>query len=1122
MDGGDILLFNPTTEFTVVEEFEFDELIRRPEQLRFFTLTEQTTDFLEKLLPKGKVTKGALRKAEHEVDSFKKLYANLLIETADGFDETSSARPTKLPWVTYTSTKTEQTAFSWAQRWSPLFEDDQGYQANYYLRMLDSLPKNAFYFPDGVPAVYDAIVNGHKVLGPYKYTKTGYREDGTFRVQMIPRPDTQDVANFSGYTIGVPEPPPPAPLADHPFLGLRTEPINIETTEDLPTILPSIEAIFQHAVPRTQKPEEALPYLKLYDIKLSQVPWNVWKDTFPPAELVEESAPPIELPMPVEKADAPSKVLLDVYRNIWMPGMATRKWLSLQLDGGALIARMLLSQAGALGPIAIPPPVVLPDMIPIEGTAEDCLPIADFDDFANTGVYRAQRCSVCGWAGHGATDCPDLKKMPKTEYKPGGGCLPLAMIVKEREEAPFVGKEAWVPGTDASILQSYQALIATYTEKYVEIIPAVPVADASAPTSETRELIVAILKDETQVSEDKAIDIRVLLDDTEHTLVRHQYREEGQFLLCEHTLDQLDGAFEKDPQTFLKTWTVVDSGFRICQFCGERISNVLEAQDEFDEHGRLVQMRSKIQKPTFNPDEHVTFASSLKEVQALLKPEDPAEDIIFLLLSLLQVLPDQEQLKPILAYIRAESGKIASKTAGKKLTTKQKSDIDLALAVFGFNGMVVLLQSHRPQLLPRRSFGSKPLILRGFPRDTDDAADAPLIDSLLGALTQTFENYPTTFRGSSVVMLRTLLNDKKGVKKIIVSSMTKQFVPVFKKRLMDARDLVEAVDVAYAAVSAFQPPIVRPAKEVVFLAPADTVRTTPETRFRCLPAPPWMAPSLPFSFRQEELTIVDPIKPSTKAVAIVPPPPFIDSYRPSLDEIRRRIKKKAPDFPPLKRILAIDSYETLQTILLEWISILQIPALRDLRVQIERSAGNASELRDYYKGCLIEVVSAALEDPTLPPKLERSLTELTVRSVLTKAEDAKKSIDTLRAREREEFKARMRRLPDALRETTKLLIDKGIAPYLITKDDRESMLSQLQSELETIDMRAGEEAPQADVPDEGFNAERDIGAQGEVPEVDGIELEADYGDYGDRRARDAEGEEVAMAARYDDNEGMGF
>jgi hypothetical protein len=142
--------------------------------------------------------------------------------------------------------------------------------------------------------------------------------------------------------------------------------------------------------------------------------------------------------------------------------------------------------------------------------------------------------------------------------------------------------------------------------------------------------------------------------------------------------------------------------------------------------------------------------------------------------------------------------------------------------------------------------------------------------------------------------------------------------------------------------------------------------------------------------------------------------------------------------------------------------------------------------------------------------------------VLTKAEDAKKSIDTLRAREREEFKARMRRLPDALRETTKLLIDKGIAPYLITKDDRESMLSQLQSELETIDMRAGEEAPQADVPDEGFNAERDIGAQGEVPEVDGIELEADYGDYGDRRARDAEGEEVAMAARYDDNEGMGF
>ena len=93
--------------------------------------------------------------------------------------------------------------------------------------------------------------------------------------------------------------------------------------------------------------------------------------------------------------------------------------------------------------------------------------------------------------------------------------------------------------------------------------------------------------------------------------------------------------------------------------------------------------------------------------------------------------------------------------------------------MFGFNGVVTLLQTHIPQLLPRRSFAGKPLILRGFPRDTDDVSDAPLIDSLIGALQQTFESFPSTFRGSSVVLLRNILNDKKAVKKVLLSSLTK-------------------------------------------------------------------------------------------------------------------------------------------------------------------------------------------------------------------------------------------------------------------------------------------------------------------------------------------------------------
>ncbi len=48
--------FDPS-EFQVLEDIEFDETIQRPEKVRFFTLTEQTTDAYEKLMPRGRVTR---------------------------------------------------------------------------------------------------------------------------------------------------------------------------------------------------------------------------------------------------------------------------------------------------------------------------------------------------------------------------------------------------------------------------------------------------------------------------------------------------------------------------------------------------------------------------------------------------------------------------------------------------------------------------------------------------------------------------------------------------------------------------------------------------------------------------------------------------------------------------------------------------------------------------------------------------------------------------------------------------------------------------------------------------------------------------------------------------------
>jgi hypothetical protein len=131
------------------------------------------------------------------------------------------------------------------------------------------------------------------------------------------------------------------------------------------------------------------------------------------------------------------------------------------------------------------------------------------------------------------------------------------------------------------------------------------------------------------------------------------------------------------------------------------------------------------------------------------------------------------------------------------------------------------------------------------------------------------------------------------------------------------------------------------------------------------------------------------------------------------------------------------------------------------------------------------------------------------------ADRVRKTIDALSTKERTEFRSRLRRMPDALREETMTLVNLGLAPYLISKSDREGFLKQLQDE----NLIVPEEMPaleSAEVP-----ADRDVGPQGEVPMEGGVELEYDEGAYGDRRARVADGEEAYDGATYDLGEDFG-
>jgi hypothetical protein len=1132
------LIFNPQTEFEIVEEFNFDESIQRPSEIRFFTYEEQAADFMNKLLPsKGKISKGMIREAEYQVDSFTRLYKELIQETPDGFVPIPYSRPQLLPWVHYVNSGGVQTgdSYSWL-RWLPLYAPTAGLAPNYYIRLLDSLPKSAFYYEHGEVPVYQngrTQIDGRYFLDRFQYSKTTRREDKTFRIDPVLREDTQDAAGFDGYSVDNPPIEPPNPLTDHPFLSVHPEPIVIQSTERLPELLPTMTSIFEHAVPETSDPYTvALPYLKIYDIRLKDVPIDLWTSKFPPVVAIDETPPPKDIAFSGRDQDAPPKVLLDMYRKPWFPGISVRRWLANQPDAGMLVAQMLRSEAAAPGVVAIPPPTVFPDGGVIQGTPEECLPteITDYNDFLTRGVYRAPKCAVCGSAGHGGKICPD--KRGKVDYAPGYGCIPLAFIAVEREVLPYSGKLPWTPGTDALILKQHQDALANFVEFPYEMYPASPASTPAAELNEIRKQVVDILSDDRLVPEDQLSDIEDLLHGDTVVLENHIYKSAstGAFLICEHELERLRGSFAKDPAEYLKTWCAKLNGFYVCQYSGERIAEVLEQQDQFDESGHVINRHDSLTKPPASL-EHVTFDTALKKLQSLFKSAQPADDIFYLLLTLLQVLPDEDQLMPLIGFARSESDKLLARMAGKKLGQKEQNALDMALAIYGFNAVVVLLQIHTPRLIPRRSFGSQPVPLRGFPRDTADSNDAPLVDALLGALQKTFENYPSTFRGASVVFLRSLLNDRKSAKKIILASLTKQFVPTFKDALLVARDSMDSSVAAPAdIVNSFRPEIVRPASTMFM--PSDRIATTAESRYECPGRFTRLLVGTAFSYTQPVLPIVDSILPSARAEQVRAPEAPAE-YRPTADEVRGRLKIKPGAFPAIQKLVADEERPgMLRTLLLRLFSmVFEESTAVSMEVQryvvqtrpnVMAAVGDPSLLRDYYKGVLREF-SAAVAGSAAAVPLERAFTrDMAVRSLLSLAADNGNAVENLRAREREEFKARLRRMPDAQRDISKTLIDLGLAPYLITKDDREAFMREIQLEEADAEPDNPLLAPAEEGEEQHENIVRDVGEQGEAPTTEaGDELFTDYGDYGDQRGRTGEGEEAEDAAAYNYKEDFG-
>ena len=1048
--------FDPN-EVQILEDIEFDETIQREEKVRFYTLTEQTTDAYEKLLPKGKVTRFQREEVRKEIDRLQDLYTHYVLALPEEYKLREPEYSRIFSWVHPVYASRDLKPYNWVTSWEPLFESIR--QPGFYLRMIQALPRpfveagtsypllrpTRFVSSDGT----DPIV----ALPEYLATRTVRHEDKTIEVVRIPIEGSQDTVEFTGYYLEKRPLDIPNPFPDHPFLKENVANM-ITTTAPLKDVVPSLDAILTHAVPSTQDPYQvATPYLKLYDVQLTDIPWNTWKNKFKPVDIINEVPPsePIALPK-LPDTQAPSENVLQEYNSQYVPGLSVRLWLMNQLDGGGLVHQLLRSRLMENGSVETRPAVDLQAAPYPKTTLEECrLSDTNFQDFKSTGVLRRE------WT------------VVKDKDRIENFCVPIEFIQQERGKVGYLKRTPWSESTESDIKTSYIKRLKEVRPiepipPKVESVPKTPMRSESIRRAE----VLVIQNDPRRFSDDKLRDIRELLKET--TLTRFIYSDpDGQFVFCEHTLALLSGDLETNRMAYYDTWAARVDGFRVCKYCGEHINaDVLVDQVQFDEDGFVIQRTDAFETTVFHGTGIASFTTGLTALKPLFIQENPHDDTVFLILSILQVLPTADQLEPLLKLGRA--------IAAAQFTKGSAANIAKFTGMVGLATAALILQTHRPTLVPRRAFGSRPLILSGYPRDSDKPGDYTIVQTLLGVLQKTFEAFPTSFKGASQQLVRAVLTDPGEIKKtvtVLLSSrsplMTKGDIPALLAKARAYHLEQPPMEVPKALL-----PVMLPPKEM------DVIRSfepCPSSR------PIWTSGRLP-PIVQAVIPLRTGLLPARTATLL--PPTQSSRAEPTLvsdADIRRRLTstKNLPSSVAIR-----DPYRTNLAVAsrLSDLFILGAPVRTIDPQQAE------SKLRDIGRGVLTETLTTITQDPVKRAKFdERRFKDVALYTLLADYTKEKAEVNKLRAAERIRFVQRMAQKSDQEREIIQDLLTIGLAPYIMTNQDRIEFAQEaqrLQEEVFREDEQTDYDA------DTGVGQPQDYFDQGEEGPRG-----ADNGDYGD-------------------------
>jgi hypothetical protein len=1050
--------FEPN-DYQVLEDIEFDETIQRPEKIRFFTLTEQTTDAYEKLIPRGRVTRFQREEVRNEVERLHDLYKAYVIALPEDYSLREPSYGKHFSWIHPVYASDERKAYDWDTQYTPLFENLR--LPGFYPRFLEALPRPYAETQDGVPYATTEPTDfvdqygkkPNRVLPRYEMTRTQRHEDKTMDVVRIPVDGTEDVVRFIGYFLDKRPMDIPNPFLEHPFLK-SNEANFVETTSSLNDVVPSLDAILTHGVPVTKDPYvEGTDYLKLYDVRLQDIPWSAWKSKFPPVDIINEapSGEPIDYPKPAQLA--PPENVIEAYKSLYTSGISVRMWLMNQLDGGGLIPELLRSQAIDNGSVESVPGVDLEQASYPETTLDECqLTGKSFQDFLITGSLRR---TIRG---------------NTVQYQ----CVPLEFIKQERARIGYLNRKPWSETSGEDMKKAYiRRLEEIRPLSGLKVKPDAVPKTPQRPDSVRRAEVLSILNDPRRFADDKVRDMQEILRET--TLTKNIYSDtDGLFVLCAHTLAMLAGDLEADRLQYYETWTSRINGFRVCTFCGEQINaDVYVDQVQFDEDGMLIRQADAFEGPMFHGANVRSFAKGLESLRPLFIDGNAHDDMMLVILTVLQVLPTANKLEPLLKFGRSVASIQFSKGASDQIAK--------FTGITGIATSALLLQTHIPTLVPRRSFGTKPLMLSGYPRDSDKPGEYSIVDSLLLVLRKTFESFPTSFKGPAQQAIRAVLNKPSEVKTATVNLLSTKS-PLLKgldklpspvPGLLTQAKAYHADNPVRVEVPKTLIPVLPPPKE---LGVINSFTECPSSR------PVWTSGRFP-KMVQATIQLRSGIQTSSNRKPVVPslsnrvvPEPMPkDQIRANLAKVKGiQVRIPIGDSPLANLALAS--------------RVSDMFLLNEPVRTVDLIEGDAI-LRDVSRGLLADTLSKIQKDAVKRTKIEEQRTkDIALYTLTAEYKQEKANVNKLVASERMRFVQRMAQKTDTEREVIQDLLRIGLAPYVISRSDRTEMAGEAERLREEI-FRDEAMIQELDV---GVGESRDVYAQGEEG-VAGV----DHGDYGD-------------------------